>query len=449
MFKTLVTFSLLTLLTSSFNNAYALSLVNTRHLLTKTGFAPSFDEIEPFLALTKAEAIDHIFTRQVNQIAPALPTIFSVPYLSSPLAIKLMTQDQKKAYRKERRQQTQLLQAWWIDKMLTTSNPVTENLTLFWHNHFATSLQKVKHPALMAVQNQTLRKHAKGNFKTFLHAMIKDPALLLYLDNNRNRNNKPNENLARELMELFTLGEGHYTEADVKNGALALSGYGFKHKRGTFVFNTRQHNNTVKNILGYTGNWNGDDFIDILLKQKQTARFIIRKLWAHYITTPIPLATLTRLTDGFYQNYEITPLLQNILQQPDFWHKDNQGTQLKSPVQLVIGFYRQFNLKPNKAVQLSKSTQKMGQRLFYPPNVKGWPTGNNWINSTTLLARQNFITQVTRGMKLKNAIRHYDKNPADWIDLIVSHSLHKENTKTNDHWQTVKNTLGDLNYQLQ
>ncbi len=449
MLKTLVTFSLLTLLTSSFNNAYALSLVNTRHLLTKTGFAPSFDEIEPFLALTKAEAIDHIFTRQVNQIAPALPTLFSVPYLSSPLAIKLMTQDQKKAYRKERRQQTQLLQAWWIDKMLTTSNPVTENLTLFWHNHFATSLQKVKRPALMAVQNQTLRKHAKGNFKTFLHAMIKDPALLLYLDNNRNRNNKPNENLARELMELFTLGEGHYTEADVKNGALALSGYGFKHKRGTFVFNTRQHNNTVKNILGYTGNWNGDDFIDILLKQKQTARFIIRKLWAHYITTPIPLATLARLTDGFYPNYEITPLLQNILQQPDFWHKDNQGTQLKSPVQLVIGFYRQFNLKPNKAVQLSKSTQKMGQRLFYPPNVKGWPTGNNWINSTTLLARQNFITQVTRGMKLKNAIRHYDKNPADWVDLIVSHSLHEENTKTNDHWQTVKNTLGDLNYQLQ
>jgi uncharacterized protein (DUF1800 family) len=250
-------------------------------------------------------------------------------------------------------------------------------------------------------------------------------------------------------MELFTLGEGHYSEDDVKNGARALSGYSFKRKTGVFIFNTRQHNNTVKNILGYTGNWDGDDFIDILLKQKQTARVIISKLWAHYITTPIPTATLARLTDEFYQNYEITPLLHNILQQPDFWHKENQGAQLKSPVQLVIGFYRQFNIKPNKAVQLSKRTRKMGQVIFYPPNVKGWPTGNDWISSTTLLARQNFITQVTRGMNLKNAVRLYDKNPADWIDLIVSRSFQKENTKTKDHWQTVKSTLADLNYQLQ
>jgi len=429
------------------NNANALSLDETRQLLIKTGFAPSFNEIAPYLILTKTQAIDKLLLQPAAPQQPRLPTVFSAPYRAP--SFKVLSPSQKKAYRQKLRQQTRLLQVWWLDEMLTTQEPVTENLTLFWHNHFATSVKKVKHPALMAIQNQTFRTHARSNFRRFLHAMIKDPALLLYLDNDKNSHPKSNENLARELMELFTLGEGYYTEADVKNGARALSGYSLKRKTGEFIFYTRAHNNTEKNILGDVGHWNGDDFIDILLQQKQTAQFITGKLWAHYIASPIPPATLTELSEKFYQNYEITPLIKSILQRPEFWSLDNQGTQIKSPIQLVVGLYRQFNIKPDETFQLIRSAKNMGQLLFYPPTVKGWPTGIRWIDSSTLLARQDFVSKATRGMKIKNAVKRYDKPSADWVKLLANTVEQTDLFLDPDPWRTVKATLGDLKYQLQ
>jgi len=438
--------------------SWALSFDEARHLLGRTGFSPSFAEIQPYLVLTREQAVAKRLASLQTQAQHPLPKAFQLPYHRPNLKNK--SREVKKAYRKKLRQQMHQLQAWWMREMLTTSSPMTENLTLFWHNHFVSSAQKVKVPALIAQQNQILRTYAAGNFRDFVHAMLKNPALLLYLDNTQNRKGKPNENLARELMELFTLGEGHYTEQDVKQAAKALSGYGIRYKTGQFVFRKRQHDEGLKTLFGQTGHWDGDDFVDLILSQPQTARFITQKLWQHYVTTPISPAVLNRLSHSFYQTYEIKPLIKNILLQPAFWAKANRGTQIKSPVQWVVGALRQFELQSPSQMQamndrayrvLINQTKRMGQSIFYPPNVKGWQTGTAWINTSTLLARQGFAQRLMRGMKLQRQLSKISKTNQAWLALCIPKPLqgHFEPVEPERQKHLIRRILLDVRSQLQ
>jgi len=438
--------------------SWGLNAEDARHLLSRTGFTPSFLEIQPYLPLTRTEAINKRLAEVKTHSQQPLPAAFNLPYQLPNLKSK--TRAEKKAFRQKIRRQMQQLQAWWLSEMLTTTSPMTENLTLFWHNHFVSSGRKVKMPALMAQQNKTLRLYAAGNFKTFLHAMIKDPALLMYLDNTKNKKDKPNENLARELMELFTLGEGHYTEQDVKQAVQALSGYGVKYRSGEFVFRKKQHNTGLKTIFGKTGDWDGDDLIDLILSRKQTALFITDKLWTRFITTPIPKKVAAKLSGNFYKNYQIKPLLKAILSQPAFWAQSNHGTQIKSPVQLVVGSFRQFELQKTKKMQtmgeksyrfLINQTKRMGQNIFYPPNVKGWKTGNAWINTSTLLARQGFENRLMRGMQLKKQLVNINKTNQAWLSLLVAQPLQKhfKPIETENEKHLIKRILLDVRNQLQ
>ena len=282
--------------------------------------------------------------------------------------------------------------------MLTTDSPLSERMTLFWHNHFTSSLRKVRSPQLMLRQNLLLRRHAPGSFADLLHAVIRDPAMLVYLDGRSNRKGHPNENFARELLELFTLGEGHYSEQDIREAARAFTGYGLERRRGTFRFRPRQHDDGLKTFLGRQGRWGGGDIVDILLAQPQTARFITRKLWAAFITlepAPNQLETLAR---QFRQtDYAIRPLLAGILASEAFWDPRNRGSRIKSPAELLVGTMRALQLPVGDGQRLARAGRRLGQDLFDPPNVKGWPGGKAWIDSASLLARREVIGRFTRG----------------------------------------------------
>jgi uncharacterized protein (DUF1800 family) len=429
-------------------NSYALTIAEARHFLSRTGFPPSFQEIQPYLELTKTQAIDRRLAEIEHKPEMQLPDFLRIPYRDY-LDQKKLTPTEKKTYRKKLQKETLQLKDWWMTEILITQSPATENLTLFWHNHFSTSAQKIKQPALLAQQNLTLRFHAAGNFKTFVKSMIKDPALILYLDNQQNKTNKPNENLARELLELFTLGEGHYTENDIKEAARALSGYGIEWHTGRFSFREKKHDKRLKTILDNTGKWNGDDLIDLIFDNKQTAKFITSKLWQHFITTPINDKSLNQLANNFYKNYEIKPLISSILKQPQFWEIGNIGTQVKSPIQLVAGLYRQLEITTKNPRQLVQSASSMGLNLFTPPNVKGWASNEEWINTNSLLKRKSFIQNNLRGMKIPRAVQKQNQPYQAWLDLLIANTPQQKSVHNAQTQKTVENLLNDLRYQLQ
>jgi len=284
-----------------------------------------------------------------------------------------------------------------VREMLDTPSPLTERMTLFWHNHFVSSQQKVKLAELMYRQNVTLRANALGNFGSLLHAMARDPAMVVYLDSARNRKGTPNENFAREVMELFTLGEGNYGEQDIKETARAFTGWSLDRATGEFRFRPFIHDYGVKTVLGRSGDLDGDQVLDILLAQPQTAEFITRKLWREFVSPDPDPAEVARIAKRFRESrYDIKVALQGLLTSDAFYAHENRGALIKSPIDLVVGTLRQFDLKPAEPIPFAFAAATMGQNLFSPPNVRGWPGQEEWINSTTLLARKTFLDRVFR-----------------------------------------------------
>lgn len=285
------------------------------------------------------------------------------------------------------------LKRWWIYRMTFSKRPLEEKMTLFWHGHFATSERKVKNAYGMYGQNLLLRKHALGNFHQLLYAVSKDPAMIIWLDNQQNRKGKPNENYAREIMELFTLGIGNYTEKDIKEAARAFTGW--QTLPSGFFFNQNQHDNGVKTFLGTTGNFNGDDVIAILVKQKPTSRFIARKLVKYFVADEPDEAMVTRVADVYMQsNYNVKQMLRSIFTDPIFLSDKSFHAKIKSPSELVVGTLKTLQLKKLDG-GIPDSMARMGQDLFMPPNVKGWDGGPAWIATDTMMERFNFANRIS------------------------------------------------------
>ena len=290
--------------------------------------------------------------------------------------------------------ETQRLGLWWANRMLTTRRPLEEKLTLFWHGHFATGENKVRDYRMMLQQNTMFREHASGKLRDLLIGILKDPAMLVYLDNGENIKSHPNENFGRELLELFTMGVGNYTEHDVREAARSFTGW--TNDVLAFKFDASQHDPGPKVFLGQTGNFNGDDIIDIILKQRVTAEFVSAKLYRYFVREEIAPSVRTELGNTFRDSgYNVKPLVKRIFLSKDFYSPPSSATKIKSPVDLVVSTYKKMGLREVPTIpDFGRMTASLGQSLFDPPNVAGWAGGRTWITPSTLLQRGNLFREV-------------------------------------------------------
>ncbi|MCC7483511.1 MAG: DUF1800 domain-containing protein [Burkholderiales bacterium] len=374
----------------------ALGFDDARHLLNRTGFAASPAEITAFARLTRAEAADRLLAKVPPEALTPPPDWSGAPF-ESLRRFRDMSAEERKLARRETLRQAFELQSWWLAEMLATPAPLLERMTLFWHNHFVSSFQKVRSPQLLYRQNLLLRRHALGNFGALLRAVARDPAMLVYLDNAVSRRGQPNENFARELMELFTLGEGNYGEADVKEAARAFTGWSIDYETGEFRFRPGTHDDGVKTVLAVTGRLDGEAVLDLLLAHPRTAEHIAGKLWREFVSPRPAPSERARVARAFRESgYDIRAALRAIFVSDAFYAPENRAVLVKSPVELIVGTLRQFEVRTGDVMPFVVTANQLGQRLFAPPNVKGWPGGESWINSSTLLARKAFLERLLR-----------------------------------------------------
>ncbi len=308
-------------------------------------------------------------------------------------------------------QESKGLAAWWLLRMLQSPCPLQEKMTLFWHGHFATGADKVGNARAMLRQNELLREHALQKFGPLVTLISRDVAMLVYLDSTENRKTRPNENYARELMELFCLGPGNYTESDIKEIARCFTGW--EVRRNAFNFNPYQHDKNTKSFLGTNGDFDGDAAIQVILQQPAASRFIAKKMIRYFVfdddaisdELAAPIATVLQES-----NFDIRKTLATIFRSRIFYSDQAIARKIKSPVELAIGVLRFFDASINMQ-QLGDRLQRLGQLPLYPPNVKGWDGGKTWINAATILARGNLVSQM-----LNSQETHFsDGNLDQWI----------------------------------
>jgi uncharacterized protein (DUF1800 family) len=289
--------------------------------------------------------------------------------------------------------------AWWLYRMLHGGHPLREKLALFWHNHFATSNAKVQNVGYMVGQYELIYSHALGNFSELLQAMSKDPAMMVWLDTVQSKKGQPNENYARELMELFSLGIGNYTEKDIREAAKAFTGWEIRN--GHFYANKNEHDAGEKTILGQKGKWSGEDIVRICLEQRSCPRFIVRKLYRFLISeSEAPSAELIDpLAESFRKDYDFGKLVETMLRSNLFFSESAYRARIKPPVDYVLGMARALEARmgtQNNALDLTAALETLGQNVFHPPSVKGWDGGPTWLNGQTLLFRQNLALDMAR-----------------------------------------------------
>jgi uncharacterized protein (DUF1800 family) len=391
-------------------------LQKAAHLLNRAGFGGTPDEIKAFCELGLDKAVQTVLD------GPDDSTQFPKPAWAQPVNLAQMrdqmmtlTPDEKKEMfqeiQKQYRQDDLDLISWWLNRMRYTPNPFREKMTLFWHGHFATSVQKVRDSYLMWQQNEMLREHAFGNFGLMAKAISRDPAMLIWLDTRVSQKGHPNENFAREVMELFTLGIGNYTENDVQEGARAFTGYRINPQDETFRYAPFQHDDTNKTFLGKTGPFTGDDVIDIILAQPACARFIAKKLWTFYAYEDPDPKLVEALAANFRgTSYEVRPLMNQIFRSAEFYSADSVRTQIKSPVQWVVQTSKVLETPMPRPIVTVNALRQLGQIPFAPPNVKGWDGGRSWITTSTLLYRYNMAN-----FAVGNGLLHIEpvKKPAN------------------------------------
>ncbi len=396
------------------------------HLLRRAGFGANSQAIDAAVAQGPDEVVAHL-------VAPDLDAEFERESDAFATTI-LATGDPKQ------------LSAWWSYVMLRTPHPLLEKATLFWHGHFATSAAKVEDAETMYNQNRLFRQYALGDFAQLTHAIARDPAMLIYLDSVTNRKAHPNENFARELMELFCLGEGNYSEKDIQELARCFTGWEIR--RGKFRFNRYQHDTEMKSVLGHSGPMPDEESIDIVLDQPAAPQFIVRKLIRYFMFDEPeasdelvePLAMELREHD-----WDISHVVRRMLTSQLFYSEQTIGRKVRSPVDLAVGLLRTLEGSTN-AYQLADDLNQLGEGLFYPPNVKGWDGGRAWINSSTLLGRANVIGRIIRDEKTRfaggNLKEYFARLDADSASPIVDRLF--ELTLAVQPPQTVKDQLVEV-----
>ena len=302
--------------------------------------------------------------------------------------------------RRHRRAEASRMMLWWLNRMIGATNPLPEKLTLFWHDHFATSLQKVKSPQLMFRQNQLFRAMGAGRFEPLAQAVAKDAAMMMWLDANSNKRESPNENFARELFELFTLGEGNYSETDVKAAARAFTGWRVSPRTQQFAFAPRLHDADPKVLFGETSSFSGEDVIRLVTTRPACARFITAKVWSHFGRPVAPDDPLVaELTEVFAPDLDMRALLRAIFLHPEFDSPATRAGLVKQPIEYVAGALRAIG-RSAEGTDLLRALRLLGQEPFVPPSVGGWPANGYWLSTASSLGRVRFAEAATRDVDL-------------------------------------------------
>ena len=329
-----------------------------------------------------------------------------------------------------------LLNLEWLKTMGRSEGQMREKAALFWHGHFAVRTRGYEHLTLYL---NTIRKNALGNFADLLKAISKEPAMLKFLNNQQNRKNSPNENFARELLELFTLGRGHYTEKDIKEAARAFTGWGFDNKND-FVFRRHIHDTGTKEFMGKKGNFTGDDILEIILSNPRTAYFITEKIYRFYVNDKINESHVEELARSFFESgYAIKPLLEKIFSSDWFYDEENIGSLIKSPVELIVGLNRTFGISYADPQPLLAIQRLLGQMLFFPPNVSGWAGGRNWIDNSSLALRINLGSLLSQSAEINLRLKA-DEN--DEMDFSDENRFIKKHLQCNFNWNQFETHFG-------
>ncbi len=373
------------------------------HLLRRAGFGGSPDDIARFAAVSMNAAVDGLVRFPASSALADRPSEMpdSQEYLQMLRGIALAAKNGDPDAGKQRRQELRMfvlegnlaLQRWWLQRMLTTPAPLQEKMTLFWHGHFTSELgDKGTSPEEALAQNNLFRQYALGNIHQLTQAVSTDPAMLRYLDNARNQPAHPNENFARELMELFTLGIGNYTEQDIRESARAFTGWTVR--AGEFYENSRQHDDGSKTFLGRTGDFDGHDVVDIIFAQPAAPRWFAAKLLNFFVYNQPEPALVDGVAGLLHKhNYDLAPVLSALFRSNVFYSPRAYRALVKCPVEFVVGTYRLFGIQQMDDGALA-ALRRMGQVLFHPPSVKGWDGGIAWLNSGTLITRENFASAL-------------------------------------------------------
>jgi uncharacterized protein (DUF1800 family) len=375
------------------------------HLLNRAGFGGTPTEIEAIRKKGLAAAVRD-FVEVKSDAANVTPPSWAHPRNIQAQRMEIKAAKERGENFQGKARQVRMMEGdeildlrrWWLDRMLNGPVPLLEKMTLFWHGHFATSIQKVHDAYWMWLQNDTLRRNAFGNFGAIVKKISRDPAMMIYLDLQQSRQEHPNENWARELMELFTVGIGNYTEQDIRESARAFTGYRVDMTTQQFRFAPFQQDHRPKTFMGRTGNLNGDDIIDILVSKPACAQFIGRKLWRFFVEDD-PSAEMVDLIAERLRahNFEMRPVLREIFSSAEFYSDRVMGSQIKSPVQYIVQTSKLLDAPPPAPIAAQNAMRQMGQILFAPPNVKGWDGGKTWISTSTLLFRYNFANYLING----------------------------------------------------
>lgn len=391
------------------------SLAEAAHLLNRAGFGGGPVEIERVHAMGRKGAVEWLVepdeVTELPEWARPEATRERLEALAArqrelreriagldAAAADRARRESNQALQREQRARLAAAQGWWFRRMLRTGAPLREKMVLFWHDHFPSSFQKVRDPVLLMRQNGRFREHALGSFHELTREMLRDPALLLYLDAQNSRRDRPNENLARELLELFTLGEGAYDERDVREAARALTGLRVDRARGRVNFQRRQWDAGRKTILGRSAPFDGPMLADHLFSLEGPSRFLAGKLLAYFVCdSPPPALTETMAALLRAHGHRVGPALRELFLSREFNDPGWVGDQIKSPLQFLVQMLKELEIaEPPPGFALS-GQQQLGQVLFQPPNVAGWDWGQSWINTQTLLARYNLAGFLTRG----------------------------------------------------
>lgn len=355
----------------------------------RAGFGPAADQLEQLKKISPTQLYKALQTASAKKPEYLDATDDYLKGLVKGIQVegmrnKELDAEERRKVQQQTRQAVKDLNLLWLENMVESDQQLLEKMAFFWHGHFASRNLNVFFQQQML---DVIRQHALGSFRDLLHGVSKSAAMLNFLNANQNRKDHPNENFAREVMELFTMGRGNYTENDVKEAARAFTGWGANVK-GEFVFRKFQHDDGTKTVLGKRGNFDGDAVLDILLDQKQTAHYITQKVYRFFVNENIDKQKTVWLADRFYNsNYNISRLMEDIFTSDWFFDEKNIGARIKSPIELIAGIRRILPMKlVNEEAQLLVQ-RVLGQMLFYPPNVAGWPGGKTWIDSSTLMMR--------------------------------------------------------------